>query len=240
MEINYHNIESYDISTKCRIDGNKIIPFLLKMSELYNLDLCIMSKDLNIIINFKNNFQEKPTIYVSDMINFGACTERFVLISIILMKIYNNFNHSNILLFDLKNKTAEHFEPHGVFKVKSIDINNSIIINKIVNKLWPDFIFIPCTEYSPMIGVQKNKDLIRNCKNTETTDERDGLCGVWSIIYSHLRLLNGDIPHKHIISYMLQNIDIIYLKKYITFIDEIILDDSEEYKSTFNIKNIKI
>ena len=135
MEINYHNIESYDISTKCRIDGNKIIPFLLKMSELYNLDLCIMSKDLNIIINFKNNFQEKPTIYVSDMINFGACTERFVLISIILMKIYNNFNHSNILLFDLKNKTAEHFEPHGVFKVKSIDINNSIIINKIVNKV---------------------------------------------------------------------------------------------------------
>ena len=55
---------------------------------------------------------------------------------------------------------------------------------------FPDFKYIPPSEYEPKDGLQARLDAF------------SGLCVTWGILYLHYRVLNPDIQPKRLIDYL--------------------------------------
>jgi hypothetical protein len=233
-EINVPDVSKLVESIKCRGDGRKTIPFLIRISKSVPDRICNVKSGINrtrilnstIAINFKGNMNNIPKIWLP--IDFKQkiekCKEPLVIINLGLLNILGDNNHANILIIDIIRKEIEHFEPHGELSIVGKGFNR--VFDKIIANMIPDLLpnsesykFISSLDYCPKIGPQKKHKEF----DSECTD--GGYCAIWTTLYGHIRIVNPSIARQDIINYMLNNIDISYLKKYITLIDNVVSDD---------------
>ena len=123
-------------------------------------------------------------------------------------------SHANVLIFDTRRKTIERFDPHGGSEYKYVELvydkknkilgrqdfkfgnqkNNKIESTALFNQVYidtklkdkfkeiiPEYTYYSTNDTTPYLGPQVK------------TDEFDGLCVTWSLMYMILRLLNPDM-----------------------------------------------
>ena len=143
--------------------------------------------------------------------NIYFCSEKnkyMVFLNLTLMTTIKDkivYQHANILIFNLLQKTVERFDPHGgstfittdgtkqlknlkrVYKQELID---EILRTKFKN-IIPDFKYISLNETCPYLGPQAK------------IDKFGGLCLTWSLMYFLLRVLNPDLKQSKINKHMI-------------------------------------
>ncbi len=226
--INLPDISSLALSSKCSLTSLKIIPFLVRISKRLPNRICNIRSGLfnqkqfnsTITIDFNNDLHKSPMIhYPPNLVkNINQCQEPMIIINLGLIEIFQGNGHSNLLIIDRLKNEIEHFEPHGEFSRSSEQSN--IIMNIVKNlmfKILPSYKFISTLEYCPKIGPQIKQKNNTNCSH-------GGYCVVWSILYGYLRLLNPTYSRKEIVDFMLGQINLTYLRQFITYIDTIVSD----------------
>jgi hypothetical protein len=126
-------------------------------------------------------------------------------------------SHQNMLIVDTKKETIERFEPHG--QIKKLFYKDD---QKKINRMIPDKLIKPNKlklKYlspnliSPLIGPQRKADAF--C----------GMCVTFSIMYTHLRLLNPHLSQKKVTEMMMRGTKERVkekILKYARFVEEIL------------------
>ena len=107
----------------------------------------------------------------------------------------HGISHQNMLIADLKNKTIERFEPHGQNKTLFI-YNDQEKVNKLVQNFLKNrkinYKYLSPKIISPIVGPQSKADAF--C----------GMCVTFSIMYTHLRLLNPHLSQRKVNEMMMR------------------------------------
>jgi hypothetical protein len=126
---------------------------------------------------------------------------RFFIIPISIEFIIDNniYFHANYLLFDIKYKEVERFEPHGSEHPTGFNYNSNLLDYNLINIFNSfNFTYIPPYKFLTKIGFQKIE--INELDNTFYGDP-NGFCSLWCIWWADMRLSNINIPR-----YKLNNI----------------------------------
>lgn len=164
-----------------------------------------------------------------------SCKKRFFALP---LSIYwkTDKGHSNILIYDTKNKEMEYFEPYGDIHQKLIDSNKpntserlkkmeSAFI-KYCKKYIGDFKYFPTLSFCPRTSFQKlNIDF-----GIKIEGENYRYCMAWSLWYLHLRLKNISTDRKTLIDKALEelNKDKKGFRKFIRNYSQFLLKNLEE------------
>jgi hypothetical protein len=122
---------------------------------------------------------------------------RFVIMTLNIGDIMGptGLSHQNMLIADLKNKTIERFEPHGQIQ-KLFYPNDQAQVNRLIRnylkKQKINYKYLPPKIVSPIIGPQSKADAF--C----------GMCVTFSIMYTHLRLLNPHLSQRKVNEMMMR------------------------------------
>ena len=134
-------------------------------------------------------------------------------------------SHANALIFDLKHKTIERFDPHGgssSFYEGYYALYNQDLIDKELKqqfgKLLPDFDYYDTNETCPRFGPQLK------------SDKFGGLCVTWSVMYMLLRLLNPKLSPDELTSKMTKGTQEEILNKILRFQKYVIKTLQEQTK----------
>jgi hypothetical protein len=115
------------------------------------------------------------------------------------------YQHANILIINLLNKTIERFDPHGGSTFQEIKTSKIIpnlkrtykqeLIDEILRdkfkSILPEFKYIDLSETCPYLGPQVK------------ADQFNGLCITWSLMYFLLRVLNPEKKQSEINKHMI-------------------------------------
>ena len=123
---------------------------------------------------------------------------------VFLSLTYDDILHANLLIYDLKKKQIERFEPYGK--------SNDYFIDDILEEelTWnTGFKYIKTSNYIPYTGFQtlSNENNINNLK----TGDIGGFCLAWCLWYIESKLINPTVPSNILINKLikkLNNIDI--------------------------------
>ena len=119
--------------------------------------------------------------------------------------------HANIILFDLKNKTIERFDPHGGSEYK--DGNNIKKGDAYYNqlnidlKLYETFIDTKILSNFNFTYIGVNKICPFSLGPQCYVDKFQGLCSTWISMYILLRILNPDLSQEQITNSMINHND---------------------------------
>ena len=140
----------------------------------------------------------KDNLYVCNHQN-----KHIVFLNLILLTTKNNrviYQHANIIIINLLQKTIERFDPHGGSTILDSSSNKRIknikrvykqeLIDEILRdkfkSVLPDYKYIDLSETCPYLGPQAK------------IDKFGGLCVTWSLMYFLLRVLNPKIKQSEI------------------------------------------
>jgi hypothetical protein len=123
--------------------------------------------------------------------------------------------HANMIIFDSKNKTIEHFEPHGYHEDSQWSISIAYIksisgVKRFSLKYFPEYRVISPKDYEPKNGLQT------------TIDAFSGMCVTWSILYLNYRILNPNIPVKKLVRHINKKIKRAQLLRFTRYVERII------------------
>lgn len=173
------------------------------------------------IINYntENTYYIHP--YLNNLINAEIINNKKRFACVFLSVITETYLHANILVYDLKNKTVERFEPYG-----NIIGTNTMIDDTLEEELtWNTGLkYIRPEEYLPFASFQ----MISDENNTEYQKAGDfgGFCLAWSIWYIENRLMNPDIEQSVLVKKLIKKLGsldikfIEYIRNYANKINE--------------------
>ena len=115
--------------------------------------------------------------------------------------------HFNIIVFDLKKKTIEFFEPYGA--IPSIDIITILNVKQFEKEfvkisqryLGSKFKYLSSSDFCPVQSFQARNERY----GSQRKNDPDGFCGVWGLWYLHLRLLYPDIEPENLVTMALRD-----------------------------------
>ena len=211
-------------------------PVIKEWSKDFDIDVLeIEMTDVNMIKQGKSKLNTKG---VFDPIAIGlgdqfhgltkqiknAMKEKYRYICLYFSVIFTNNRggHSNIVLYDTKNKVIELFEPHG--GLQSLPGNSrghykdiSYIFKKHSEYMFPKYKFIPPSAYIPYL-LQQN------------IDNFTGSCLSICMMYVHYKLLNPTTPSKIIVNRIKHN-GKTFLNRYMKYIENTIKNKQTKHKS---------
>lgn len=118
----------------------------------------------------------------------GCNRKRFCYFMLILLPKTGTLTHANVVVVDTKFKTVERFEPHGRrSKAEDAAVNTMFREHALTEFGLDDYTYVPPTDLSPAMGVQKKADAY------------NGMCVTISMMYFQLRMLNPDVAGKEIV-----------------------------------------
>ena len=173
------NIEKYNQSIDCTLDGRKLVPFIVNVSNESEL-VCDIQTGITKLKLLQSTIiidcsKSKTTVLFPDNFidHINKCTQPFIVINLLLLLLENA--HSNLLIINKDKKEIEHFEPHGgmpcLYKLPSKNYELKIAIeDKVIDILFPDYKYISCMDYCPY-GVQGKKNFHPRCDD-------DTMCSV--------------------------------------------------------------
>lgn len=127
---------------------------------------------------------------------------KFILLKLTIIS-HANFNHANILIYDVKNKYIERFDPYGL--VPFIDSKNiDKLIKEFIEEYFSGVIYISPEDTTNGISFQIFSDEGNN-KNYMENDPI-GFCMAWCLWYVETRVNNPDVIPKILIERTIQKI----------------------------------
>tara|TARA_B100000900_G_scaffold386548_1_gene377100 strand:+ start:684 stop:1487 length:804 start_codon:yes stop_codon:yes gene_type:complete len=111
------------------------------------------------------------------------------------LELPNYGKHANMIVFDSKKKTIEHFEPHGFHEDSQWSISRAYLksisgVKRFSLKYFPGYRVISPKDFEPRNGLQS------------TIDAFSGMCVTWSILYLNYKILNPTIPIKILVRHI--------------------------------------
>jgi hypothetical protein len=186
-------------------DACVILPDVNIKKDLSHVDVSLrwIQKDQ------KNGYFSIPNNYWK---YFSKCTNKRFIVFPFGFSCSNFVGHANYMIYDLKNKSLERFEPYGKsFKSCS---NPKNIDNKI-KKLFNDNLrnmgignFVE-NYYKPVDFLNTRSFQRIQEDEGEMSDGSDppgGYCAIWSCWYAELRLANPDKDRKYVINHALKKL----------------------------------
>jgi len=149
-----------------------------------------------------------------------------------------NGAHSNILFWDIDNKTIERFEPNGANTPIGFNYNNNLLDSLLKIKFQQfdnDITYYQPSKFLPSIGFQILENLETDkCKRI---GDPNGFCGVWSIWWVYQRMLNLNIELNDIANKLIQYIkyDGMKFKNIIRNFSSKITELRDNYLSKYNL-----
>lgn len=213
---------------------------LNKYKDLYGINFN-SRKDTN-LLNLIKNIETSPTgfKYEKNLIDniklaLKECEKRFMIIHLTID--WGHESHANTLIYDMKTKVLERFEPIGGKEYINLDkaVLSFFKLHKIpVSSYYPPYL------YCPLIGFQSRDE-------TESKErfEPVGYCASWSWLYIELRLSNPDTPinllfnkvEDYIQAKQLEEKDYNFIQRSLQYIKGTIIKGKLE-KETTNFKTI--
>ena len=139
--------------------------------------------------------------YLNNIINSARREGKKRFASVFISKRLDTSLHANILIYDFKNMTIEHFEPYG----------NSIFIEKRMGDVLEEELtwntglkYLRTEDFLPWAGFQTISDEL-NPANTKPGDF-GGFCLAWCLWYLETRLKNPDVDPKTLVTKLIHKI----------------------------------
>lgn len=108
----------------------------------------------------------------------------------------NGEGHANYLVYDVKTKHLERFEPYGHNPDKCIDAPGlDDAIKELLQTKWEIKRYYKPLDYMPKLGLQT----LQKREGEEKSNDPVGFCSVWAAWYADLRLANPDMSRKEVI-----------------------------------------
>lgn len=180
LNITYINIDYLtNLIYKAKLDSyfniSDINTYLLS-DDMYNKKLFLENKELTELDNLNRNY--KIIEYIIDLIK---ATSR---------RKFNQSGHSNALLIDLVDKTAERFEPNGCYTTNNdLDSKLSVFLKSIGIKKYISPIDFNIYEGPQILHGKFIQEMNQNIEFDKLTSKA-GYCLSWSVLYLDNRLLN--------------------------------------------------
>lgn len=224
------NISNIKNSPYCTFTGSTLdilmgLIFLLKkykdvcstLSKNYssNKELCDFYRSIGIIMNNKCEFLNFEIVWVRQRLYlmegfydmFKKCINSNVKYIIIPLGIeLKEGNHAGYLIYDVKKKEIERFEPHGATTPVGFYYNPNLLdelLEARFKSIDQDITYIKPTEYIPKIGFQIFD--IGEQKKKKIGDPL-GFCALWSIWYVDMRLTYRELSRKKIVDILINTI----------------------------------
>lgn len=147
-------------------------------------------------------FTDKFDEYFSKCVN--QSTSRFIIIPMgIEMR---EGNHANYLIYDIKHKELERFEPYGSHPPYNFNYNALLLDDILASRFQSidnDIKYVSPLDYLPKIGFQY-LDVIE--KKTQKLGDPGGFCAVWSIWYCEMRMIYSGIDRKTLVNKLMKEI----------------------------------
>jgi hypothetical protein len=177
-----------------------------------------------------------------------SCKERFFFIPFVLRPCDSSnekTQHANMIVFDLKEKTIEQFDPHGKTN-KTYKVNYELLKNEFAKLGYK---YIEQEEICPLIGPQ-----IVQCSQNNQYDKAlcnksdpEGFCSAFSMLYADLRFSYPDVKPLILLNDLIKEfqdkkIDITgYIRNYSVFIIKVqdFLNTNDEYQKMNEIQQVE-
>jgi hypothetical protein len=189
------------------------------------------------IINYntENTYYIHP--YLNNLINAEIIKQDRRFACVFLSVITDTYLHANILIYDLKNKTVERFEPYG-----NIADTNTMIDNVLEEELtWNTGLrYIRPEEYLPFASFQMISD--ENNAEYQKAGDFGGFCLAWCIWYLENRLMNPDIDQISLVKKLINKLGSLDIKfiEYIRNYANKINDSRVKYLTKIGINKFNI
>jgi ankyrin repeat protein len=180
-----------------------------------NKELCKFYKSRNIIINSKCEFLNfeilwiNYKLYIIDKFNvlLKKCINNNKINIIIPLGIeMKNGSHANYIIFNIKTKTVERFEPHGSTFPIGFNYDPDLLDESLKNhflKFDSKITYIKPKDYMPKIGFQI-MDMLE--QQNKKIGDPGGFCALWSLWYVDMRLIYKDIDRKLLVDELIKTI----------------------------------
>ena len=146
---------------------------------------------------------------------------RFICVRIALKRTKPKLSHSNIVVYDTKNKIVELFEPHGhspyITKTRDHYKEVTSILKKYNKHMFPKYKFMEPKAYLPT-NLQLDIDNFR------------GACVSICMMFLHYKLLNPDVPSS-ILGKRIKGKGGNFLNRYMKYIENTIKNKKTKHKS---------
>jgi hypothetical protein len=117
--------------------------------------------------------------------------------------------HANMFVIDPRQKTIEHFEPHGAAFNHGRG-NKHVWIGKaatfLASRLFPNFKYIPPIHQCPNFSTAKGRGFQSVLSELFPNSQLSGTCAVWSMWYGYMRLSNPAMTQKEVLEKAVQDI----------------------------------
>lgn len=161
--------------------------------EFVNFEIIWTAQKIYISKNFKNNFIK----CINDK-------KSYIIVPIGIQ--LNKGSHSNYLIYDVKKKEIERFEPYGSNTPYNFNYNPSLLDNILkyrFKNIDEDIEYIKPSDYLPKIGFQYF-DMLEG--STKKIGDPGGFCALWSLWYVDQRITYPDIPRKSLIRKLMKSV----------------------------------
>jgi ankyrin repeat protein len=225
-----------------------------------NEDLQKFYKSIGIIMGSKSEFLNFEIIWAYQKLylveNFYdkimECKKNAEFVIIPLGIEMSNGSHANYIIYDIKNKTVERFEPHGASSPNGLNYDPSILDELLESRfktIDKEIVYYAPSDYEPKIGFQM-LDIFEH--NKKKIGDPGGFCALWAIWYVDMRLRYKNLNCKELTKILTnaisnQNISVRnmirnYAKKIIEIRDKILgsagLDINDWLNDTYTSKQI--
>ena len=152
--------------------------------------------------------------------------------------------HANFMVYDLKFKSLERFEPHGttLFSFSCISASvDDMILDLFIKNMGKEFIknYYKPLDFCPKLNVQA----IEGFELLDDKGDPGGFCTSWSYFYADLRLSNPEIDRKQLVTNLIYQLTYNeksfreFIREYSIFLTEI-YERVLEAKSEDDLENI--
>jgi ankyrin repeat protein len=181
-----------------------------------NEKLCKYYKSLGISSGSKCEFLNFEIVWVyqklhfpKDFINeFKKCQSnnqiRFIIIPLGIE--LRTASHANYLIYDIKKRELERFEPHGSTTPYKFNYNPELLDTLLRDKfidIVPEIKYISPKQFLPKIGFQLFDTYENKCKKI---GDPGGFCGLWATWYVDLRMQYYDVERSKLVRHMINEI----------------------------------
>jgi ankyrin repeat protein len=180
-----------------------------------NENLLNFYKSIGILMGSRTEFLNFEIVWVHNKLylieNFydkiNECVNKKVEFIIIPLGIEMKAgSHANYIIYDLKNKTVERFEPHGSATPPGLNYDPKILDELLESRfkaIDEDIKYFGPADYEPKIGFQL-MDIFEN--NKKRIGDPGGFCALWAIWYVDMRIKYKDISCKDLVNILIKSI----------------------------------
>lgn len=170
--------------------GNSILEYLFSylLYKKHNLDIppeSLFCYNIH-LLEITNGFPEKIKD-ISDYFKNSSQDKTFLILNIDL--IYEKFNHDNLIIYDRRNNTLEHYEPNGYTSYESFGIYSEYIngvIDVLYKKLRKYITGLKFISSIELHGFDKSDKEIIGLQTIEGRANSNGHCQMWCYLLADL------------------------------------------------------